>query len=299
MKKLFIGVEIGATKIQIALGDADGNLLFTKQGKVVLSDGARGILEWMKSHIPEVVKKGAEFGGQAAAIGVGFGGFIESSTGTSLISVQVEGWKDFAIKAWFEDAFKLPTVVLNDTVAGGYAEYISGSGKDSRNFFYSNIGSGIGGAFIIDGVCYDGIGYGAAYLGHTYIPDWTSDVPGAFTKVENICSGFAIEKRLSIKCATLAEMAKNGDDFALAEIDKVAKTYAIGLANVITLLGPDRVSINGGVAKMGELLLGPIRRHVEELVLILSKDRYTIVASKHQDAAVLIGSILFAAKEAG
>ena len=299
MKKLYVGVEIGATKVQIALGGADGNLLFTKRGNVVIADGAQGILRWIKTHIPEVVLKEAEFGGKTTAIGVGFGGFIESSSGTSLISVQVEGWKDFNIKSWFEDSFKLPTIVLNDTVAGGWGEYVSGSGKGSKNFFYSNIGSGIGGALIMDGICYDGIGYGAAYLGHTYIPDWTSEIPGAFCKVENICSGFAIEKRNRIKCAALAEMARGGDGSALAEIDRVAKSYAIGLANVITLLGPDRISIGGGVAKMGELLLEPMRRNVDELVLVLSKNRYTIVACKHGDAAVLVGSLLFAAKEAG
>ena len=58
------------------------------------------------------------------------------------------------------------------------------------------IGSGIGGAFFIDRVYYDGVGYGAAYFGNTYIPDWQSPEPGAMTRVEEICSGLGIERRL-------------------------------------------------------------------------------------------------------
>jgi len=46
------------------------------------------------------------------------------------------------LKGWFQENFMLPTVILNDTVAGGYGEYICGSGRGTRNFFYTNIGSG-------------------------------------------------------------------------------------------------------------------------------------------------------------
>lgn len=318
MRKLYLGVEIGATKHQIALGDADGNILSTNQGRVVLQEGANGILSWMKANIPEMVEREKELGGKVSGIGVGFGGIIESSKGISLTSVQVEGWKDFNLKDWFEETFKLPAIIVNDTVAGGYGEYICGSGKGSKNFFYTNIGSGIGGVFILEGRCYDGLGFGAAYFGHTYIPDWTRSIPGAVCKVEDMCSGFAIERRLrsegyvpensiimklcngtlrSIECRMLEAAAQKGDEFALGEIDRISKSYSIGLANVITLMSPDCVSIGGGVAKMGDLLLEPVRRYVDELVFISSKNRYRIVACKHQDAAVLVGALLFASEQ--
>ena len=315
MKKLFLGVEIGASKHQIALGDGYGNILYLRQGKVVLEDRAEGILKWMKKNIPEMIARESEFDGVVKSIGVGFGGIIESSTGISLVAVQVEGWESFNPKAWFDAEFKLPSYILNDTVAGGLGEYLTGNGKSSGSFFYTNIGSGIGGVFILDGRYYDGIGYGAAYFGHTYIPDWTSNLPGAAIKLENMCSGFGIERRLRMegyipddsyimrqcngkcrdfKCVMLQEAAMVGDRFALAEIDRIARSYAIGLSNVITLISPDCISIGGGVAKMGELLLEPIRKYTDELVFISSKGRYRIVGCRHEDNAVLVGSILHA-----
>ena len=196
MKKLYIGVEIGASKHQVVLGDDQGKILAREQGKVVLKDGAPGILAWMKEHITQLIAKAPEFGGEAAAICVGFGGIVETATGLSAFSVQVEGWEKFPVKEWFEETFHLPTAVVNDTVTAGYGEYKLGSGVGSKVFFYTNIGSGIGGVFIVDGKIYDGLGWGAAYFGHTWVPDFTNPTPGAKEKVENMCSGFGIERRL-------------------------------------------------------------------------------------------------------
>jgi glucokinase len=317
----FLGVEIGASKLQVALGGADGRILSARKAKVVLAEGAQGILRWMETAVPELQREAAMHAGAVRAIGVGFGGILETATGRSVASVQVDGWKDFPLKAWFEDTFSLPAAVVNDTVAGGYAEYRLGAGIGSTKFFYSNIGSGIGGVFIDDGRCADGSGYGASYLGHTYVPDlFAADRSVAFCKVEQACSGFGIERRLrtsgyvpddslllalcggareTLTCVHLGEAAFRGDRFAREEIDRIARSYAIGLANLITLLGPDRVAIGGGVAKLGELLLAPIRHHADALAFVSTKDRYEIVAGRLEDDAVLAGAILFAAEQEG
>ena len=317
MRPLYLGIEIGASKMQIATGNAEGELLDSRQEAVVLDSGAAGVLGWIRESVPALASGAKKFGGDVRGIGVGFGGIIESATGLSLVSVQVKGWADFNIKAWFEQAFSLPAIVLNDTVAGGYAEFIRGSGRGSEIFFYTNIGSGIGGALIIRGEWYDGLGTGASYLGHTYIPDWTSPLPGALRKVEDLCSGFAIEKRLRsegyvppdsmlmslcggtreiLTCPMLGEAARAGDHFALAEIDRVARSFATGLTNVITLTSPDRVSIGGGVAKLGDVLLDPIRAYADELAFISTRGRYKIVRGDLGDAAVPMGAVLAAAR---
>ncbi len=318
MADLFIGVEIGATKCQAAIGGPDGRPLRTERLDVVLEDGAEGILRWAERSIGDLVSRQSDLGGRVAGIAVGFGGIIETATGRILTSVQVKGWKDRLLRSWFESTFGLPAVILNDTVAGGYGEYLLGSGRGARIFFYTNIGSGIGGALIREGECYDGQGYGAAYFGHTWIPDWTAGAPGVPRKVEDTCSGWAIERRLRapgyvpadslllelcggkrerLSCAMLGQAARQGDSFALAEIERTADSLATGLANVITLFSPDRVSIGGGVGNLGELLLEPVRRHVDQRVFLSAKDRYSIVQCTFADQAVLVGALLFAARE--
>jgi glucokinase len=137
--------------------------------------------------------------------------------------------------------------------------------------------------------------------------------------VEDLCSGWAIERRLraqgyvpreslllelcggrreTLSCATLGQAASRGDAFALAEIERIADSLATGLANVVTLFSPDRVSIGGGVGNLGELLLEPVRRYVAQRVFLSAKDRYRIVQCAFGDQAVLVGALLLAARQA-
>jgi glucokinase len=337
MTDCYIGVEIGASKVQAALGYGDGSLISVSKHRVVLEDGAQGILNWLRDEIPVMIRTAGD-SCRVIAIGVGFGGILESSTGISLVSIQVEGWKDFPVKDWFEKTFDLPAVVLNDTVAGGCGEYFC-SKENSGIFFYTNIGSGIGGCLLLNGRYFDGSGYGGVYFGHTYVPDWTANKAGAYTKVETLCSGFGIERRLNslgyvpessllyksaeengplcsenpegrnvpaanqpgrrYSCAMLGEVAQNRDTFALEEIERIADSYALGLSNVITLFGAEAVVIGGGVAKLGRILFDSIRRQTEKYVFIAAANRYTIRQSVLMDDAVLTGSIVAAAGNVG
>ena len=312
----YLGIEIGGTKQQLAIGTGNGELIEVICEKIALADGAATIRHWLKEKIPALLCKYNTKTSCVKRACIGFGGPIETETGRILVSIQVDGWKDFALKGWFEDAFGIETDVINDTVAGGYGELILGTGQKSDHFFYTNIGTGIGGALFIDKKNYDGIGYGAVYMGNTYIPDPASDIPGKRIKLEDICSGVATEKRLQsegyvnqgsllikmcdgdiskITCSMLGEAAMRNDAFALREIDFYARSYAIGLGNIITSVSPDLIAIGGGVANIGEVLLQPIRKYVDEVVFISAKNRYEIVQGKLLDNTVILGAILYAA----
>ena len=312
MENLYIGIEIGATKQQAALGTADGRLLHTITGKIPLPRGAQDVLDWLSAKVPELLRMEERFGGRVRSLAAGFGGEIESSTGRTLNSVQVPGWEDFPLRGWLEETFSMPAEVLNDTVSGGFSELYLGRGKEAGNVFYTNIGSGIGGAFFIDRVYYDGVGYGAAYFGNTYIPDWQSPEPGAMTRVEEICSGLGIERRLrrpgyvpagsrimemcggdpaGISCRMLEDAARAGDPFALEEVDRIARSYSIGLSNVLTLMSPELVIIGGGVAKMGGLLLDRVREYTDRIAFISCRGHYTIEQSVMMDDAVIAGVV--------
>ena len=311
MEPLVLGVEIGGTKLQLALGDAGGGIVDTHRGEAPADEGAAGILDWFAREIPAFVERG----GPVSAIGVGFGGPVESATGRALASFQVAGWEDVELRHWFEESFGLPTVVANDTNAAGWAEYRLGAGRGTRHFFYTNIGSGIGGALVIDGRLHDGQGFGAGEMGHTYVPDWTLDVKGAADKLENLCSGWSMERRVrsratvaadsplgrlcggrreSITCAMLGEAARQGDALALEEIACVGRGIGLAVANVITLFHPERVAIGGGVSLMGEVLLEPLRRHVAAHVFEPYRGHYAIVPCELGESVVLAGAILLA-----
>ena len=312
---MLIAIEIGGTKLQLSLGQEDGRIEKTVRGRVNAEDGAAGILRWMEEHMAKTLAEVPE--GTVKAVGVGFGGPLETATGTILKSVQIRGWDNFSLKKWFEDRFGIPAFVFNDSSAGGYGEYRLGSGRGTKQFFYTNIGTGIGGSLIVDGRLYDGQGVGAAELGHTRVPDWVGGQPGADTELELLCSGQSVEKRLRTPhyipsdsllmqlCGTdtstatnqmLGEAAHAGDLFALAEIDRVARSMAIAISNVLCLMQPEVIAVGGGFSLIGDPLIDRIRSHVKERDFICSEGRYRIVPCELGEAIVLQGALLLAAE---
>lgn len=309
MGKLFGAVEIGGTKQQLAIVDENGGIVELVCGKFPLPNGAVDVLRWIEANFPPLLKKYA-----VSAIGVGYGGILESATGRVLLSVQVPGWQDMMLRDWFEKKFGLRCVVVNDTVCGGYAEYRLGSGRGYRSFYYTNIGTGIGGAMFFDGKTYDGVGYGGVYMGNTYVPDPLA-APGSVCRLEDFCSGVAIERRLraegrvpkdsllyalcggevnKLSCYDLKRAADAKDAFALRELEMFASVYGLCLANFITLFSPQRVAIGGGVANLGEALLEPVRRHTEKYVFVSAQGRYDVVQCELMDENVLVGAALYA-----
>lgn len=296
----YLGVEIGGTKQQIAVGTASGQILERRCAKLGDQTTAAGILAWIKATVDDIRSR-TDIGG----IGVGFGGPIDPVSGRIVCSLQVEGWKDFFLRSWFEDAFRLPTVVLNDTVTGGIAEWRLGAGKGCRRLFYTNIGTGIGGGL------YDRGGYGASSLGYTWLPDWRSTEPGSRTRLEFLCAGPWIESRLRqpgyvpadsvlagrsapLTCSDLAEGGRTGDLFCMAELDRVASSFAMGLSNVLALAAPDRLVIGGGVAKMGDVLFSRLRHFTSEFAFVGTINSFQLLPSVLMDDAVLAGALLLA-----
>ena len=311
MKKLYLGVEIGCSKQQLAVCDSCGQIVEILGENVPHPNGAQDIRAWLEECVDSIIHRYPEICG----IGVGFGGPLETASGRVLVSVQVPGWKDFSLKEWFEDRFGKETVVVNDTVAGGYAELKLGSGRQSRVFFYTNIGSGIGGALFLGGRTWDGVGFGASYLGNTYTADWTADRAGALNRIEALCCGPAIEARLQspgyipedsilmrlcggditrADCRLLHRACEENDPFAIDEITRVGRTFGVGVATIVSLIGADTIAIGGGVANFGELLLEPMRSSADEHAFISARGRFRIVRCAMVEDNVPVGAALYA-----
>ncbi|MCR4817380.1 MAG: ROK family protein, partial [Fretibacterium sp.] len=292
----------------------DGTLLQTVRGKVDVSAGSIGILKWLKENVSREIQAQRD---AATAIGVGFGGPVDSASGTVIHSGHVSGWDGMELKQWFEDTFGLPTFIFNDSSAAGWGEYVLGSGQGTSEFFYTNIGSGIGGSLIIHGHLCDGQGYGAAEIGHTWIPDETSKIPGTAAKLEDICSGWAIDRRLRQEGyvpnnSLLLEMCENdcsqldakllgvaahrNDPFAIEELSLVSRGMGIALANVLCLFQPQRVAVGGGVSLIGAPLIGRIREEMRRREFISNKGHWEIVQCALGESVVLQGAILLAEK---
>ncbi len=260
---MFIGIEIGGTKLQLGLGPGDGTMVQLWRGSVDPSAGGAGIRRQIKSAVPELLDRQGLSLKQARGFGIGFGGPVDDAVQSIVRSHQIDGWEDFPIARWFSDNFGLPVTLGNDADVAGLAEASFGAGKGMSPIFYVTVGSGIGGGFIINGCIYRGVGRGAAEIGHlrVYSPD------GGYVPLEHVASGWGMETRARRRGRnwTARQIAdeSNRDSLARQILNDAIDAMAEGICHVVTLLCPRRIVIGGGVSLMGEeLFFSPLREAV-------------------------------------
>jgi glucokinase len=287
---MFLGIEIGGTKLQLGVGPGDGTLFGLWRGGVDLAAGGAGIREQIVAAVPELLASAGLDRSRIMAVGFGFGGPVDDATRSILKSHQVGGWEGFPVVDWAEDTLGLPAVLGNDADCAALAEAHFGAGRGFSPVFYMTIGSGIGGGLVIDGEVYRGTGKGAVEVGHLWMT--TPDGP---KPLELVASGWAIDRAAGMSGRGVADAISKGDVAAQAVLDTACGYLAEALCSVIALLCPRRIVIGGGVSLMGDVLFDPLRRKVAERVFQPFADCYEIVPAALGEEVVVHGALRLAA----
>ena len=263
-----LGIEIGGTKLQLVLGDAEGSIVERERLMVDPARGAAGIRDQIQQTLPELLK-----GQELLAVGVGFGGPVNWQTGRICRSHQIEGWSEFDLGGWLRQLTGQPVAVDNDANVAALGEARRGAGRGFNPVFYVTLGSGVGGGLVVEGKIYHGATPGEAEIGHVRL-----DRQG--TIVESRCSGWAVDRRIrELKTqqpdsvlSRLAARAPGGeakhlraaleqnDAAARRLLAETAEDLAFGLSHVVHLFHPEVIVLGGGLAGVGE----PLRAAVEQ-----------------------------------
>lgn len=320
---MFLGIEIGGTKLQLGLGAGDGLLRALWRGTVELACGAEGIRAQIVAAVPELLARAGLDRSQVRGVGVGFGGPVDDVTRTVIKSHQIQGWDHFPLADWIGELLGWPAVLGNDADVAGLAEALFGAGKGLSPIFYITIGSGIGGGLILNGAIYRGCGRGAAEIGHLLVRSVASYHADHFgdTTLESMSSGWGMKelaqaivvyagkysdvlRRLTnnrpedITPRVLAEAAAAGDESARTVLDLALERLAFAIVQTITLLAPRRIVIGGGVSLLGEeRLFQPLRRLVAERVFKPFAGCYDIVPAALGEEVVVHGALALARKQ--
>ena len=309
---MYLGIEIGGTKLQLGIGPGDGTIHAMWRGAVVPADGADGIRRQIEGAIPDLLASAKRGRDELNGVGIGFGGPVDDATRTVIKSHQIQGWDGFPLAAWIEGITGLPAVLGNDADVAGLAEALFGAGKGLFPIFYITIGSGIGGGLIINGEIYRGCGRGAAEIGHVRVP-----VEGRLVPLETIASGWAIQEWArkealrqpkgweaaigadsEITPSSVAAAAQKGHDSAWYILYRAWVALAVAICEVITLTSPRRIVIGGGVSLMGEeVLFEPLRKLVAERVFKPFADCYDIVPAALGEEVVVHGALALARRK--
>jgi glucokinase len=304
---MLLGIEIGGTKLQLGLGDGDGKLAGLWRGCIEPARGPEGIRQQIVEAVPRLLHDANIAANALAAVGVGFGGPVDDAGQVVIKSHQIDGWDNFPLANWIGNFLGLPAFLTNDSDAAGLAEALCGAGKGLSPIYYMNIGSGIGGGFVIDGEVYRGTGRGAAETGHLRIAQWTKDGL-TFETLEALASGWAIERRAraalqnqsdidsaNLPVAQIGKLAQAGNRQAMAILEPALDALAEALCHVVALLCPRRIVIGGGVAGLGEeILFAPLRERVKRRVFAPFSDCFDIVPAGLGEEVVVHGALIWA-----
>jgi glucokinase len=317
---MYLGIEIGGTKLQLGVGRGDGQLAGLWRGSVDRDAGGEGIRRQIAAAVPELLATAKLDRSALRGTGVGFGGPTDDATQSVIKSHHIAGWDGFPLADWLSDLLGLPAVICNDADVAGLAEAEVGAGKGLSPVFYITVGSGIGGGLIVDGEIYRGVGKGAAEIGHlriakpggyenppilpleTYSSGWGIAADAGFG--ERIGGDVEVIRRHTgdgpFTAKAVAAAAAEGDEVALRILDEAWQALAEGISHVIALLCPRRIVIGGGVSLMGEeLFFAPLRRHVAERVFAPFAGLTDIVPAALGEEVVVHGAVALARKRFG
>jgi glucokinase len=192
----YLGIEIGGTKLQIAVGRGEGEPYRAFwRGEVEASQRAVRIQQQIVDGVDVLLARARLGRDQIGGVAVGFGGPVDTRRGLVVTSHQVAGWENFPLVKWFDVNFGWPAVLHNDADTAAFAEARFGAGKGFDPVLYVTVGSGIGGGLICGGKIFRGNGAGAMEIGHLRPGHAPRRVSPAGASVESIASGFGIEDR--------------------------------------------------------------------------------------------------------
>ncbi len=270
---MFIAVDVGGTSTRVAFSKDLKRILKTKKFPTS-KNFEKGVSEIIET-IEETIGKSPK------AIALGLPGITDQEKGVLLKAFNLQGWKNKPIKKRFFRKFNCPVLIHNDSDLGGLGEAVFGAGKNNRIIAYLSIGTGIGGARIVDKkIDFSSRGFEP---GHQILEINGKYWPPCGQKgcLESFASSKAFVKRYKEK----PENCHN-----LKVWNEWSKKLSQGIINIIVLWSPDIVIIGGGFAK-NKHFLKPLKKFVSENLVIFKSP--PIVKSRLGDKSGLYGGLDF------
>ncbi len=313
------GIDIGGTKVHAIVAKANGRILGRARkrlnGRRDLDNVVARAQDCLRSACHRAELKLSDL----TAVGIGAPSGI-TPDGIAVNAPNL-GWRKVPVVRGFSEHLRLPVTVDNDCNAATLGEYVLGAGRGARTLVAMMVGTGLGGGIIHRGEVLAGTNGLAAEFGHVII------VPGgrpcccgragcleAYASKNGVAASVRhaveVEGRTSLlapggvvemkhlRSGHLAEAYQAGDEVTRDAIHDAAHHLGLGIGNLITTLGPDRIVLGGGVLeKLGDVMIDQIREGARKWTFPPSSYPDTkIVLSTLGDDAVALGCVVMASR---
>ncbi|MEV5593902.1 ROK family protein [Streptomyces sp. NPDC052496] len=268
-----LGLDIGGTLVKSALIGPDGTVRYESRCPTRPEDGPEAVLRTVLGHAAGTLAAARDAGEDVRAAGIASCGLVDEDAGTVVFSASIQ-WRDLPLRRLASEHLGLPVVLGHDVRSGGVAEARLGAGRGHRVVLFVPVGTGVGGALLLDGRPFPGSHWRSAEVGHVVTrPDGDPCPCGQRGCLDTLAGGAAVARRYNERRGTLtavtgaeevAKRAAAGDPAAVQVWDEAADAMAHTLLAAITLFDPAVLVLGGGLSQAGEQLRAPLRRGLEE-----------------------------------
>ncbi len=296
-----LGLDLGGTLLKWAVVEStDGrwDRLATDLVPTRLDAGADGLV----AQLQETAAAAIADWGPVATVGLGIPGRYDAAGGRVILTPNIAvHWAGTPVAERLQPVVRAPVHLLNDARAFTLAELRLGAGRGAQTLVGMTLGTGVGGGIAIRGELYLGHDGAAGEIGHQ-----TIDPDGPLCNCGNrgCVEAFARADVIAATCGTASveaavRAAAGGDARALDGLAQVGRYLGIGIANMVTVLTPDRVVVGGGVAAAGEILFAPLRAELDRRVRMTGSSTVEIVPAELGTWAGAIGAAIHGAEADG
>lgn len=284
-----IGIDIGGTRIK--------GVLINDQGIVqqeVITETTHAQHPW-KENVKNTLEKLAAFSTETWVIGICAPGIPNNeNTAINYLPDRLQGIEGFI----WQNFLGKKTLVINDAIAALSAEASFGAAKDCEHAVLITIGTGVGGAILINRKIYQGAFQKAGHLGHmTVNMEGDPDICGMPGSLEEAIGNYAVSKRSKGRfndTLELLDAVKNNHPEATVIWEKSVKALAVCMASISNILSPEKVILAGGITKAGDVLMRPLRKFMDQYEWRAGGNQIKIETATYSDKAGAIGAAAFA-----
>ena len=312
VRKYAIGVDLGGTKISIALVNKSGKVEQYLKTPTHAEQGREKIIARIKQGIEQVIKRRDFDIKKIAGIGIGVPGPVNHRKGIVHCAPNLPGWEEVPLVEIIKKDLHLPVKIENDANVAAWGEKIFGVARGIEEMVCLTLGTGIGGGLILCGKIYRGENNVAGEVGHITV---NKDGPpcncGKAGCLEAYSSAAGIKNRVhhrieelkagdkkffselnfeDISLAQIFELARQGNVIVRDIIEEAIEYLGIAIATLVNILNPEMIVLVGGITNEGENLLAPLKEIVFQRVMSSHQKELKIVFGELGEYAGAIGA---------
>ncbi|MHC4947192.1 MAG: ROK family protein [Planctomycetota bacterium] len=315
--RLFLGIDLGGTNMQVGVVDADGGIAGRARARTPAREGSDAIIDAIAATARAACAEAGVETASIAAVGIAAAGAVDVPHGVVLDAPNI-GWEDFPLGDRLEAALGRPVIVDNDVNGAVWGEHRLGAGRGRGDVLGVWVGTGVGGGLVLHDRLHHGEFFTAGEIGQTIL---FPDGPEGGRIVEDLCSRTGMSRIIMERLAEFPDSvlheltAPHGrvaysrdfetaraaaDPLAIEVIDRGADLLGLAIANWVTVLALDTVILGGGIAEaLGAPYLDRIRAAFDRHVFPDRCRACRIEMTALTADAGLLGAALLAAEASG